>query len=117
MLARQGAGWRSGRERDERREALSDCTLARVDVEVSRPGDWVVSGASPVLDRSGRDTGRSLACGEAVGCTVPTGLHTRIAYQPADRYWAFQWSETAICLALAGLTGGFCAWWLRRRRS
>ncbi|GCD39640.1 transporter [Streptomyces chrestomyceticus JCM 4735] len=90
---------------------------ARVDVEVSRPGDWVVSGASPVLDRSGRDTGRSLACAEAAGCTVPTDLHTRIAYQPAERYWAFQWSETAICLALAGLTGGFCAWWLRRRRS
>ncbi|MFK8845113.1 ABC transporter permease [Streptomyces sp. Ac-502] len=99
---------------------------ARVDVQVSRPGDWVVSGASPVLDRSGRDTGRSLECGQsaapagdggAEGCTVPTDLHTRIAYQPADRYWAFQWSETAVYLALAVLAGGFCSWWLRRRRS
>ncbi|MEU7149097.1 hypothetical protein AB0B15_13840 [Streptomyces sp. NPDC045456] len=99
---------------------------ARVDVQVARPGDWVVSGASPVLDGAGRDVGRSLACGEsaapggggeAAGCAVPTDLHTRIAYQPADRYWAFQWSETAIHLALAGLAGGFCSWWLRRRRS
>ncbi|MEV5593727.1 hypothetical protein [Streptomyces sp. NPDC052496] len=93
---------------------------------MSRPGDWVVSGATPVLDRSGHETSHSLACArsaapadgeEAAGCSDPTGLHTRIAYQPGDRYWDFQWTETALHLALALLAGGFCAWWLRRRRS
>lgn len=29
--------------------------------------------------------------------------------------WPFQWIETAIFLALAGLLTGFCTWWLRRR--
>ncbi len=44
-------------------------------------------------------------------------LHIRdvLTYQPASRYWAFQWYETAIFLGLALLLAGLCFWWIRRR--
>jgi hypothetical protein len=37
-----------------------------------------------------------------------------LSYQPASRYWPFQWYETAIFLAVALALGGFCVWWVRR---
>jgi hypothetical protein len=46
-------------------------------------------------------------------------LHLRLlaSYQPASRYWAFQWYETGIFLAAALLLAGFCFWRVRRRTS
>lgn len=52
-------------------------------------------------------------------CTValPQGrVIGLIAYQPASRFWAFQWYETGIFLAAAVMLAGFCLWWVRRRR-
>jgi hypothetical protein len=43
-------------------------------------------------------------------------LRRQISYQPASRYWAFQWYETAIFLALALALAGFCVWQIRHRR-
>ena len=43
-------------------------------------------------------------------------LRRQISYQPASRYWAFQWYETAIFLALALTLAGFCVWQIRHRR-
>jgi hypothetical protein len=40
-----------------------------------------------------------------------------VVYQPGSRYWAFQWSETAIYVLLALLLAGFCTWWINRRLS
>jgi hypothetical protein len=37
-----------------------------------------------------------------------------VTYQPASRYWTFQWYETGICTVLASLLAGFCCWWVRR---
>jgi hypothetical protein len=53
------------------------------------------------------------ACQQALG-----GLHLRqmVTYQPASRYWVFQWYETAIFVALALALAAFCFWWVRRRR-
>ncbi len=39
-----------------------------------------------------------------------------VIYQPAYRYRAFQWYETAIFHALSLALAGFCFWWVRRRR-
>jgi len=46
-------------------------------------------------------------------------MHLRqvLVYQPASRFWTFQWYETAIYLALAVVLAGFCVWWVRRRLS
>jgi hypothetical protein len=43
-------------------------------------------------------------------------LRRQISYQPASRYWAFQWYETGIFLVLALALAGFCVWQIRHRR-
>lgn len=48
---------------------------------------------------------------------LSTSFHEAVTYQPADRYWAFQWSETAIFAGLAVGSAGFCCWWVRSRLS
>jgi hypothetical protein len=45
------------------------------------------------------------------------GIREAITYQPAGRYWPFQWIETGIFLALALALTGFCFWRLGRRRT
>jgi hypothetical protein len=40
-------------------------------------------------------------------------LWQRVTYQPAGRYWAFQWYETGIFLALALVLTALCAWRIR----
>jgi ABC-type transport system involved in multi-copper enzyme maturation permease subunit len=87
------------------------------------PGAWVYS--SQIVTPAGQ-----LASSEPAtqACTTGTGqacdayiatLHLRqpVTYQPASRYWAFQWYETAIFLGLAVILAGICFWQIRRRRS
>ncbi|MBP2358861.1 hypothetical protein EES45_10255 [Streptomyces sp. ADI97-07] len=31
-----------------------------------------------------------------MNCFARSDLHVEVAYQPADRYWTFQWIETAV---------------------
>lgn len=38
-----------------------------------------------------------------------------VTYQPAGRYWTFQWLELGIFVALAVLAGAGCYWWVVRR--
>lgn len=47
-------------------------------------------------------------------CFAKSDFHVAVEYQPGDRYWTFQWIETGIFVALAGILAGFSAWWLRR---
>jgi hypothetical protein len=37
------------------------------------------------------------------------------AYQPANRFWPFQWAEMGIFLAAALALCGLTYWWLRRQ--
>jgi hypothetical protein len=52
-------------------------------------------------------------CVRKLGATY----HEVVTYQPANRYWAFQWYELAVYLAAAVILGGLCIWWVRRRLS
>jgi hypothetical protein len=88
---------------------------------VNLPGAWVLS--NQTITPSGHVfTGpapRICFSGTGQACLAYVGrLHLRqlVTYQPASRYWAFQWYETAIFLALALALAGFCVWWIRRRR-
>lgn len=42
-------------------------------------------------------------------------LHTVLTYQPASRFWPFQWAEMGIFLAAALVLCGLTFWWLRRQ--
>jgi hypothetical protein len=44
-------------------------------------------------------------------------FHLLVAYQPADRYWTFQWLETGIFVGLAIICAATCYWWVTRRVS
>jgi hypothetical protein len=90
---------------------------------VSKPGAWILS--NQTIDTAGHvftgpapavclsNTGSFHACQSALG-----SLHLRqlVSYQPASRFWALQWYETAIFVVLAAALAGFCAWWIRHRR-
>lgn len=42
-------------------------------------------------------------------------FHQTLTYQPASRYWPFQWAELGLFAVLALALAAFSAWWLRRR--
>jgi hypothetical protein len=73
------------------------------------PGAWVTAG-SPLRTADGRQIAqeRYAACiaeplDRMPDCLGRLNLHVDIAYQPAGRYWPFQWLESAFYLALAAL--------------
>jgi ABC-type transport system involved in multi-copper enzyme maturation permease subunit len=101
-----------------------------VGAAVNIPGAWVYSnqvtttggstalGQAPQACTSG--SAKFLPSGQTNACNAALGrlrLRQVVIYQPGRRYWAFQWSETAIYLALALLLTGFCIWWTSRRLS
>jgi hypothetical protein len=102
------------------------------------PGAWVLS--TQFINAAGHAVSSvtlpASASGSALMCAGPAGLDDQagpaqsclaqlashgyrqlVSYQPASRFWAFQWYETAIFLALAAALAGFCFWWIRRRMS
>jgi hypothetical protein len=48
-------------------------------------------------------------------CANSFHLRELATYQPASRYWMFQWYELGSYLLLSLLLAGFALWWLRRR--
>jgi len=92
----------------------------RVTTAVNLPGAWILS------RRAITTTGRTYtgpvphachtqgirACNAAIG-----RLHLKqiVTYQPASRFWEFQWYETAVFLAAALALAGISFWWVRRR--
>src|SRR5580704_12420548 len=50
-------------------------------------------------------------------CLGSHGIREAVSYQPASRYWAFQWTEAAIYFALAVALAGYCFRRLGRRLS
>lgn len=81
------------------------------------PGAWVIS-SGQLTTADGRTSSSEPAgpCGPpspaaAQACNdYIASLHLRqtVTYQPPSRYWAFQWLETAVYLALALLLVGLC---------
>ncbi len=90
-----------------------------------QPGAWIVS--SRAVDAAGHPVSTApSACTQAVvsgasssglDCLTSHGIRIAVTYQPASRYWAFQWTETAIYLAVALALAGYCFRQLSRRRS
>jgi hypothetical protein len=53
--------------------------------------------------------------GTAMKCALIKGVKGYEIYQPANRFWPFQWIETGIYLAISVLALGVTVWWVRRR--
>ncbi|MBA9005713.1 ABC transporter permease subunit [Thermomonospora cellulosilytica] len=97
-------------------------------LEVPGAPDAWISEISPMRTADGRtlsetafnaclntppETGAGGTFGDAAVCLAKLNLHVDIRYQPSDRYWAFQLSETALYVALSGI---LIAFGLRRIR-
>ncbi|HEY2508627.1 MAG TPA: ABC transporter permease [Streptosporangiaceae bacterium] len=80
-------------------------------------GGWILS-QRPVDTRGHVVTQAPQACNAQpaafLQCLSGRGIRLSITYQPASRYWEFQWIETGIFLVLATGLGGLC--YLRVRR-
>jgi ABC-type transport system involved in multi-copper enzyme maturation permease subunit len=87
------------------------------------PGGWALEDSSPLLNPdgsayTGKDAGPCLALGDAeasMACTAAQNLRFEHTYQPASRYWTFQWIELAGYVVLSVLVAAFGLFRLRRR--
>jgi hypothetical protein len=80
------------------------------------PGTWI-TGSQPVNTAGTPITMAPPACVSAsnfVQCLQKHGVRMEFTYQPASRYWDFQWLETGIFLVLAAGLGAACYWRIRR---
>jgi ABC-2 family transporter protein len=83
-------------------------------------GDWVT--ASQPVDAAGNPAtmappacvSRNITQNDFLPCLQGHGIRMAVTYQPASRYWAFQWLETGIFLVLAAGLGALCYWRVRR---
>jgi hypothetical protein len=46
---------------------------------------------------------------------ITASFHQVLTYQPASRFWTFQWIEMSTYIVFAILLGLFSYWWVRRR--
>jgi hypothetical protein len=98
-----------------------------VEVSVGQPGAWVT--ANRTLGPDGEPVkflpAWAKACAPSPGGDPATveecfdrladeGFRQQVEFQPASRFWALQWRETGILLALAAGLTGFCFWRIRR---
>ena len=93
----------------------------------SQPEAWVLS--SGAVNTAGKPVSavppacmQVMQSGKAshpalLDCLASHGIGIAVTYQPASRYWAFQWTETAIYVAFALALAGYCFWRIRRRLS
>ncbi len=74
-------------------------------------------GAGGVGVRSSAVPAPAATQGVLQNCITKLGAtyHEVVAYQPAGRYWPFQWYELAIYLGAALVLAAAGLWWIRRR--
>jgi len=96
---------------DARGHELTDTVLDAACPNIGAGGGGgapAVPGHVPAPD-SAREAMR--ACVSKLGATY----HELVTYQPASRYWTFQWAELAVYAGAAIVLGAACVWWVRRR--
>jgi hypothetical protein len=87
----------------------------------AKPGAWVLSASTGLLDSAGKPLSGSVVarCSSGdhdrdVACYTAQKTHFVVQYQPADRYWTFQWLELVTYLLLAGALAAFAFWRIPR---
>jgi hypothetical protein len=88
------------------------------------PGAWVYSAQVTTASGSTNLGTAPLACQRmnggpraCFGALAARHYHYTVSYQPASRYWTFQWLEFGIFLTVAILLAWSCFWLIRRRLS
>jgi hypothetical protein len=87
---------------------------------VNEAGAWTLSNQAVITPAGHAFTGPATqAClgNSTQACNAwlaSKHLRVLISYQPASRYWDFQWIETGLFLVLALGLGGVCYWRVRR---
>jgi ABC-type transport system involved in multi-copper enzyme maturation permease subunit len=106
-----------------------DGSPIRVEVNAGEAGAWPLS--SHTVDAAGNRVDEiPLPATSAAACApgqagpeaclaevARLGYRQQVSYQPANRFWPLQWTESGIYLALAAGLAGFCFWHIRRRLS
>ncbi|MFL6127686.1 MAG: hypothetical protein ACJ73E_01295 [Mycobacteriales bacterium] len=109
-------------------------TPLRISLTTGGRGDWILSNQTvdatgkvaalpswmddclpPPPSASARPVPAKSALQACFARLTDEGYRQRLVYQPASRFWALQWTETGLFLALSGLLTWFCFWWTRRR--
>ena len=86
------------------------------------PGAWMLTNESTLLRADGTKAPREVTrpCFNSDGpettmpCLAALDLHSEQTYQPADRYWTFQWLEFGAYLLLTLLLAGYAFWRIPR---
>jgi hypothetical protein len=85
------------------------------------PGAWVLSASTNLLDTTGHPITGNVLVQCSTGdrsrddaCYIAQKVHFIVKYQPADRYWTFQWLELVTYLLLAAALAGFAFWRIPR---
>jgi ABC-type transport system involved in multi-copper enzyme maturation permease subunit len=80
-----------------------------------RTSGTVLSQQCPSLIQAGAGRGNMDQAINSCTATLSKTFHDTLLYQPASRYWPFQWAELGLFAALAALLLVFTAWRLRRQ--
>jgi ABC-2 family transporter protein len=82
----------------------------------NKPNAQVLAQVCPGLAK-GPQSGQILRPQDFQACTdkLAATYHTLITYQPANRFWQFQWAELGIFLAAALALCALCYWRIHRR--
>ncbi|WP_350281160.1 ABC transporter permease subunit [Kribbella sp. HUAS MG21] len=90
---------------------FSDKTVDRSGAEVSTLPSWAINCAPQDPHGPPRDPKEQAACYQQL---ESEGYKQHIKYFTADKFWALQWREFGLFLALAVLLTGFSFWRIRR---
>ncbi|GAA0711124.1 ABC transporter permease subunit [Dactylosporangium roseum] len=85
-------------------------------------GTWSLTDEAKVVNADGTPytlqqakTCEKSSQAENMACMAGQNLHFSYTYQPADRYWPFQWIELSAYLGVTLLMAAFGFWWIRHR--
>lgn len=86
------------------------------------PGTWALTDEAKVFNADGTayTEQQSKECDKGSppanrACMAGQHLHFAYTYQPAGRYWPFQWIELSAYLAVTVALAALGFWWVRRR--
>jgi hypothetical protein len=101
-----------------------DTKEMRLEPEGTQPGAWILS--SSVVTPAGevfKGPADTTKCGPEAPrdrATCPEWLKSKnlsqkLTYVPGSQFWALQWREFGVLIALTGVLSLFALWWIRRR--